>query len=53
MATPAKIAGVNWLVIGLGVPIVSTRRSVIAPPERITNDGPFECRSTTEATDRV
>jgi len=30
MATPAKIAGVSWLVIGAGVLIVSTRRSAIA-----------------------
>ena len=32
MATPAKIAGVSWLVIGAAVLIVSTRRSVIARP---------------------
>jgi len=32
MATPAKIAGVSWLVIGAGVLMVSTRRSVIARP---------------------
>ena len=32
MATPAKIAGVSWLVIGAAVLIVSTRRSVMARP---------------------
>ena len=40
MATPAKIAGVGWLVVGAGVLIVSTRRGAVATRERTTSNAP-------------
>ena len=39
MATPAKIAGISWLAIGVGVLIFSTRSSGAVPPSRLTNVG--------------
>jgi len=35
MATPAKIAGVSWLVLGAGVLLLPRRQSLTAAPERI------------------
>jgi amino acid transporter len=40
MATPAKIAGICWLVVGGGMLLVSRRRSVLAPSKHSTNDSP-------------
>ena len=38
MATPAKIAGVSWLLVGAGVLHLSRRHSAIAPSERVPRD---------------
>ena len=39
MATPAKIAGVGWLVIGAGMLIGSTRRSAASPERQDGREG--------------
>ena len=40
MATPAKIAGVSWLVLGAGVLLLSGRHGPTPPPERVPGDRP-------------
>lgn len=38
MATPARIAGVSWLVLGAGVLLLSKRRSLTPAPQRVPGD---------------
>lgn len=40
MATPAKIAGVSWLMVGAAVLLLSARRRAVALPERVTSESP-------------